>query len=399
MLDRYEIDHCELEIELRAGAQFIKLSQVIYDQLTAARFPGQKEKMQALRNAIIELNKIWMENVKERKAFVIPVNLRGEYLQAKQYYAYLKANPSEFYQKETEKYEDLLREHKLVEEKIAQKEVEVSHVEDEVRHYVRDNRERINLELNKLRNKKIKYEALRDKRQRSWMPAFFIGNRKIDKLPSIAEKITRLEDELKRLSSYINRDLEDRYDYLRLLRDKRWDIGNQLHVPQDSRQIQKEHWNDAVSRAEVNMLFRRMDIEKAVKRYYAAEGRQNIHAMLIVYSLLSEIAAQMPNKTEKLIRDLLALNLLSDQLHCPDIGNLSVQALYKVIFEFKEEQRNKIITAKPKKDYLPELLMLALSSDFIALSLDSVGLYRKALASAEADNSVKTEGFHSALKK
>ncbi len=108
--------------------------------------------------------------------------LKMDYMQAKRYYAYLKANPSEFYQKEIAKYDELLQEQKLLEEKIEKKELEVSRTEDDVRHYVRDNRARINAELARLKAKKIKYEALKNQRQQSCMPACFRGNKKIDKL-------------------------------------------------------------------------------------------------------------------------------------------------------------------------------------------------------------------------
>ncbi len=204
---------------------------------------------------------------------------------------------------------------------------------------------------------------------------------------------------MKRLSSYVSRDLEDKRDYLKLLRDKRWEIGNQLHIPQDPQQLRREQWHEAVNRAEVTMMFRRLDIEKSVKRYYAAENKQIIHAMLIIYSLIVDIAAHLANKSEKLTYDLSALNNLSEQLHCPEVGSLSVLALHKVIADLKEEHRNQIITCKPKKDFLPELLVRSISSSFLANSLDSVGLYRKALASAEAENSVKAEVLQSALKK
>lgn len=385
MMDRFNGDTVELNLDQRVGFKFISSSYALFDALTHVSSPRHlnlKEKLSTLRSAIDRAGDMWLELEQTRPPFTIPAGLRHDYEFAKKRFLFTKANPHNFYEKNLKEREEMEKERKMIAVKIAEKEVLLARAEDDRRHEIESQRDRINNELAILNARRQRYEKLIAKKTVSLLSSC-LGSYQ-DRLSVIIDDINHREDVLKNLGKQISPELEDMAYQLNLLRKRRFEVGKTLNVRNDHHPIHVAGWQNAVDIAETVMLVRGMDIESAANRYYCSEPIDITHAFLSVYGLIKDILAQRGlEMTNDMRQQLSLLDGYAGELHAPSVAGRSIDTLYKKMLMLKDEDRNQVIYRKPEKNQLPEALLRTLSVKAFQKNGASLGLFRKILPVTE----------------
>ena len=380
MMDRYEANEYVLELEQRAGYEFVILAEGIYldfSHVPHARQVKLKEKLKSLRSAMDELEKVWRDADKLRPNFAIPAHLKKEYHDAKSNWQYLKANREDYYKKQQADRDVLITKKNKLEEKIEAKQIKLARAEDWHRHEKNKNKEQVNAEIESLKNQKHHCEELKKELDKKFILFRSKKNKQVAALPTIIESIQQKELELQKIDRQSYQDLDEKREHLELLRNHLWFINQELNKPVDNHAQLVELWQKEVADAKSSMLDLSKDIDGRINEYFSRESQQIMHAFLNVYAFIQEIAALPININFQLKDKIEQLAVAAEKLHCPERANRTLLTFYKNLTKLSVAERNQVIYQKPEKDKLPEALQRTFSDANLARTASTLGLFKR----------------------
>ena len=334
MMDRYENKELELDLEERIGFKFMKCCEEVYKELTRVQESKQvkiKDKLPAVKTALEDAIKKCRDYERVRGKFMVPESLLADYLLAKDRYKSNSLSPEAFRQKDEQIRVELEKSRVSLAVKIQVQEAEFARAEEDRINFINDERLHLNAELAGLVEKKEKYLATIQS-GRHFLPIW--SSRAKKKLPNVLERINEVEKNLKTLPEVRGKFIRDKRDDLTRLHKRRWDIEKALNAYEEAGGNTLQRWVNAIDRAEVEMIIRRMDIEKAVERYYAECPVKVMHAFYSIYSQIMNLVSQYHVATDHLSE----LKRHAEILYCPGIAERSVDTIYKVKKNKDEEQ-------------------------------------------------------------
>ncbi len=336
MLDRYENKELELDLENRISFKFMKCSEEVYAELTRVHDSKQvkiKDKLPAIKSALDDASKLWRDSERVRPKFMVPDSLLSDYLFAKNRYNSTSLSPEIFRQKDEQQRLVLEKERVSLAEKIQIQEVEFAQAEEERLQFINTERARLNAELSVLMARKVRYQA----RAQSSSHCIWVTSAQ-KKLPDVLKQMSEVEKTIKSLPDVRSKFLKDKRDDLSRLHKRRWDIEKALNSHDEAGGNNINRWINAIDNAEVVMIVRRMDIEKAAERYYAECSLKVAYTFFNVYKLLMDLASQYHGVTVPIKEKLQELTRYAEVIYCPAIAERSIDTLYKIKKDKAEEK-------------------------------------------------------------
>jgi len=378
-MNRYEDEKFDLDLKERSGWRFIACARGIYLQLAnlhETKHVKLGPEFQKIVPVLDELYKIWGAEEDLRDKCMVPKYMRDDYKFAKDRHQRMTAGPDRFYKEDGEKRKQLEQEKYILANKIKKFEIDFSREEDTRRLEIMDQRVQISGELAVLKYEKEKYEGKSKSILAMCLPMLYKKDDR--KLAAVNEKIKVIEEKLAKLGPLTSKSLEEKRYTLDLLYKRRWDVEKTLNAHDDSAITRVKRWQNAIDNAEVVLVVRRMDIDDAINRFYAAMSSQVIHAMLNAYALI-KMTVDGSGAAFALEAEMKEFAEIADMMYCPEIASRSVLTLYKKIQALKEEDRHQIIHQKPQKNHLPEALIKTFSVKNLKAAANSLGLFRKVI--------------------